>query len=192
MRTYAFLRRDEDTANPVYQDMMGRSAAFLVRLSSALAFEDPELAAIPEETLEGFYAALPALEKYRRYLTSLPGLIAGEQIFDAPAVRRILFASLFDGQYTLHGLHPFWRGRSPAPAGSILARFLLLSPAGPSLSGSKKTPPDAAAVTACRTNRRNPWRCLICRRRGPLRRLSKTSPTPATGRGRSAWRRGRP
>ena len=57
----------------------------------------------------------------------LPGLIAGKQILDAPAVRRILLASLFDGQYMLHGLHPFWRGHSPAPAASILARF---SPGG--------------------------------------------------------------
>ena len=69
VRTYASLRRDEDTANPVYQDMMGRAVTFLVQLSSALAFEDPELAAIPEETLDAFYADLPALEKYRRYLT---------------------------------------------------------------------------------------------------------------------------
>ena len=56
-------------ANPVYQDMMGRAGTFLGQLSSALAFEDPELAAIPEEPLDAFYADLPALEKYRRYLT---------------------------------------------------------------------------------------------------------------------------
>ena len=69
VQIYAMLRRDEDTANPVYQDMMGRAATFLVRLGSALAFEGPELTAIPEEKLAAFYRDLPALEKYRRYLT---------------------------------------------------------------------------------------------------------------------------
>ena len=69
VQIYAMLRRDEDTANPLHQDMMGRAATFLVRLSSALAFEGPELTAIQEETLAEFYRQLPALEKYRRYLT---------------------------------------------------------------------------------------------------------------------------
>ena len=66
---YTSLRHDEDTADPAYQAMSGRCFRFLVELGSAAAFEGPELAAIPEETLEGFYAQLPALEKYRRYLT---------------------------------------------------------------------------------------------------------------------------
>ena len=66
---YASLRHDEDTADPAYQAMSGRCFRFLVELGSAAAFEGPELAEIPEGTLEGFYAQLPALEKYRRYLT---------------------------------------------------------------------------------------------------------------------------
>lgn len=66
---YTSLRHDEDTADPAYQAMSGRCFRFLVELGSAAAFEGPELAAIPDETLEGFYAQLPALEKYRRYLT---------------------------------------------------------------------------------------------------------------------------
>ena len=69
LSVYAMLRQDEDTANAVYQEMSGRSQSFFVRLSSASAFEEPELVAIPEEELEQFYAKEPGLEKYRRYLT---------------------------------------------------------------------------------------------------------------------------
>ncbi|MDE6880057.1 MAG: oligoendopeptidase F, partial [Oscillospiraceae bacterium] len=66
---YTMLRHDEDTANPTYQAMRGRCMSFLTRLNSASAFSGPELVGIPEETLNGFYQELPALEKYRRYLT---------------------------------------------------------------------------------------------------------------------------
>ncbi len=66
---YAFLRHDEDTAQADHQAMYGRCMDLLVRLNSAAAFEGPELTAIPDETLDGFYAQVPALEKYRRYLT---------------------------------------------------------------------------------------------------------------------------
>lgn len=69
MYIYVYLRGDEDTTNPTYQAMQGRCFSFLVRLSGVCAFEGPELTAIPGETLNGFYAQLPALEKYRRYLT---------------------------------------------------------------------------------------------------------------------------
>ena len=66
---YTMLRHDEDTANPVYQAMQGRCFSFLTQLNAAGAYAGPELVAIPQETLDGFYAQLPALEKYRRYLT---------------------------------------------------------------------------------------------------------------------------
>ena len=65
---YAFIRNDEDTANPTYQAMKGRCFSFIVQLSSASAFEGPELVAIPEETLSRFYQEKPELEKFRRYL----------------------------------------------------------------------------------------------------------------------------
>ncbi len=66
---YAMLRSDEDTANNYYRSMKGRCYSFLVQLSSAGAFEGPELIAIDEAVLERFYKEEPALEKYRRYLT---------------------------------------------------------------------------------------------------------------------------
>jgi len=69
LHVYAMLRHDEDTANARYQAMQGKCFSFSTRLDRAAAFEGPELVAIPEGTLEGFYAQFPALEKYRRYLT---------------------------------------------------------------------------------------------------------------------------
>ena len=65
---YTFLKSDEDTANAHYQAMKGRCFSFVVQLSSACAFEGPELVAIEEERLAAFYREKPELEKYRRYL----------------------------------------------------------------------------------------------------------------------------
>ena len=66
---YAMLRADEDTANSTHQSMKGKCFSLLVSLSRATAFEGPELVAIPDETLDAFYAQEPGLTKYRRYLT---------------------------------------------------------------------------------------------------------------------------
>lgn len=66
---YAMLRADEDTGNSTYQAMKGRCFSFLVELSSAGAFEGPELVAIEDEVLDGYYTEKPELERYRRYLT---------------------------------------------------------------------------------------------------------------------------
>ena len=65
---YTSLKADEDTAVAKYQDMKGKALQLAVTLDTASAFETPELIAIEEETLEGFYAACPALEKYRKAL----------------------------------------------------------------------------------------------------------------------------
>ena len=65
---YAFIRNDEDTANPTYQAMKGRCFSFIVQLGSAGSFEGPELVAIPQETLDRFYEEKPELEKVRRDL----------------------------------------------------------------------------------------------------------------------------
>ena len=65
---YTSMKSDEDTANPTYQALKGRCFSFLVQLNSATAWEGPALAALEDETLDRFYAEVPALEKYRRYL----------------------------------------------------------------------------------------------------------------------------
>jgi len=66
---YAMLRSDEDTSNSTYQAMKGRCFSFVVQLNSANAYEGPELVAIEDDVLDGFYAEKPELERYRRYLT---------------------------------------------------------------------------------------------------------------------------
>ena len=66
---YAFMKSDEDSANSFYQAMQGRCFSFIVKLDSETSFTQPELVALSEEALDGFYAELPELEKYRRYIT---------------------------------------------------------------------------------------------------------------------------
>jgi len=51
--------------------MTGKFMSVVVDLSAALSFETPEIMEISEETLDGFYAECPELERYRRYLTNL-------------------------------------------------------------------------------------------------------------------------
>ncbi len=68
---YCMRRADEDTRDPFYQAMAGKFRSVMVALSAATSFDTPELMAISDETLEGFYASCPKLERYRRYLTSM-------------------------------------------------------------------------------------------------------------------------
>ncbi len=65
---YASCKGDEDTANGFYQDLRGKAMSTYVAISGAASFATPEIMAIPEETLEGFYKAEPELETYRRSL----------------------------------------------------------------------------------------------------------------------------
>lgn len=68
---YATRRNDEDTRVAKYQEMAGMAMSAYVALSAATAFETPEIMAIPEETLDRFYAEEPALERYRRYIFNI-------------------------------------------------------------------------------------------------------------------------
>ena len=68
---YCMRKADEDTRNATYQAMVGKFRGVMVAQSAALSFADPEMIAISDETLDHFYAELPALERYRRYLTNL-------------------------------------------------------------------------------------------------------------------------
>lgn len=68
---YCMRKADEDTRVAAYQAMSGRFMSVVVGLSAATSFEVPEIMAISEEDLEGFFRAEPKLECYRRYLTDL-------------------------------------------------------------------------------------------------------------------------
>ena len=71
MISYAFRKKDEDTRNPVYQEMGSQAQNFIVELNKAAAFETPEVLAIEDETMEGFYREEPELEHYRLALTRI-------------------------------------------------------------------------------------------------------------------------
>ena len=68
---YCMRKADEDTRNATYQAMSGKFMNAVVELGAQLSFETPEIMAIDDATLEGFYTACPGLERYRRYLTDM-------------------------------------------------------------------------------------------------------------------------
>lgn len=65
---YAGRKRDEDSKNATYQGMYGSFMSLYVEITEALSFEDPELIAIPEETLQRFYKEKDALLLYQRHI----------------------------------------------------------------------------------------------------------------------------
>ncbi len=69
LANYAMRKNDEDTGNSKYVDMRGKFMGAYVKLNSVSAFAAPEIMAISDETIEGFYKSEPALELYRRALT---------------------------------------------------------------------------------------------------------------------------
>ncbi len=68
---YAMRKADVDTRNTVYQAMHGKFMTTVTALGAACSFETPEIMSIEDDVLDGFYAACPGLERYRRYLTNL-------------------------------------------------------------------------------------------------------------------------
>ena len=73
---YASQKGDEDTAEGKYQDFRGKALGTLVQISGAAAFADPEIMAIPEETLERFYAEKPELCTYKRNIDQVRRMAA--------------------------------------------------------------------------------------------------------------------
>ena len=71
LANYASRRADVDTRDAKYQAMSGKFRSAMVALGAACSFETPEIMAIEDDVLEGFYAACPGLERYRRYLTNM-------------------------------------------------------------------------------------------------------------------------
>ena len=63
---YAHLNSDVDTTNMTYQTMMMKAQMLFARVRETLAFANPEIMAIPKETLEQFRAEEPGLKAYER------------------------------------------------------------------------------------------------------------------------------
>ena len=68
---YANQRLHEDTGNSRYQELSGKAQTLMVQLYGALAFMNPEILALPEETLEGYFREEPELGVYRHFVEEL-------------------------------------------------------------------------------------------------------------------------
>ena len=68
---YCMRKADQDTRNAVYQAMNGKFTSVFVALRAATSFDTPEIMALSDAVMDGFYVEYPALERYRRYLTDL-------------------------------------------------------------------------------------------------------------------------
>lgn len=68
---YARMHRDENSANTKYQAMTGRVEALLSELGAATAYIEPEITAMPEETLRQFRQDEPGLKEYGFYFENL-------------------------------------------------------------------------------------------------------------------------
>jgi len=68
---YASMRKDEDTTNSLYQGMYDRAMQLLVRASTAVSYIEPEILALPKETLDRFMQETPGLQLYRHQLDDL-------------------------------------------------------------------------------------------------------------------------
>lgn len=68
---YAHLNMDVDTTDVTYQTMRMKAQMLAVRAEEENAFAQPEIMAIPEETLAKYRASEPGLKAYDRYFTVL-------------------------------------------------------------------------------------------------------------------------
>ncbi len=68
---YAHLNSDVDTTDMNYQSMMMKAQMLFAKVNEALAFMNPEIMAIPQETLAAFRAQEPGLKAYDRFFTLL-------------------------------------------------------------------------------------------------------------------------
>lgn len=80
---YSHLKNDQDTANATYQGMYARASSLLAEASEALAWFEPELLTLSDETIWSYFAADPSLEVYRHYVLQLvenrPHILPAEQ-----------------------------------------------------------------------------------------------------------------
>lgn len=68
---YTSMRKDEDTTNGLYQGMADRAMQLYVRATTAASYIEPELLALPKETLDQYLQEVPALNLYQHQLDDL-------------------------------------------------------------------------------------------------------------------------
>jgi len=68
---YASMRKDEDTTNSLYQGMYDRAMQLVVRASTVASYIEPEILAIPQDTLNRFVRETTELGLYGQQLHDL-------------------------------------------------------------------------------------------------------------------------
>lgn len=68
---YASLRKDEDTTDGLYVGMADRAMQLYIRAATAISFLEPEILALPPETLDLFLRETPELQLYKHQLDDL-------------------------------------------------------------------------------------------------------------------------
>lgn len=68
---YARMRADEDATNSEYQARSNRAQALLVKMQSEVAFLEPELLSIPEDTINKYLQEKTELKLYKHYFNNL-------------------------------------------------------------------------------------------------------------------------
>lgn len=66
---YAAQKNHEDMGNPVYQKLFGQAQSLMIQLSDVTSFVEPELLAIPEETVKNYMENETRLALYKRYIS---------------------------------------------------------------------------------------------------------------------------
>lgn len=68
---YANLKNDQDTENATYQALNARAGALAAKVSAAISWLEPEIIAIPKETLTQFLEDNQELKDYRHFFDGL-------------------------------------------------------------------------------------------------------------------------
>ena len=68
---YAFKMRDVDTTSTSAQALYSKAMSAEVEISEKIAFMEPEIIAVDEETMNKFYTEKPELNKYKIYITEV-------------------------------------------------------------------------------------------------------------------------
>jgi oligoendopeptidase F len=86
IQVYAALIRDVDTADSHGQGLYDRARALVTRFSAALAFIEPEILGIPEDTLTAWMGEEPGLQRYAFALEGVSRMRAHTRSAEVEAV----------------------------------------------------------------------------------------------------------
>ncbi len=68
---YAWMKKDEDNTNSLYQGLADRAQSLLVQLDTSLSFFEPELLQLPSNQVSTWIEETPELAVYRHFLLNI-------------------------------------------------------------------------------------------------------------------------